>query len=205
MCILISWGRGVVGRSSPSSLLSSLIDSPIGGTSEAGRMEEGFPSLLLLPWHLTGKAQVVPRAAVGAYLKFCHDYTSWGSSKSQPASPAPTHLKLWVLSAMPLNFTISHSASALLPLSSSNTWLTVLLVYLYIRIILSAKVIGVSSSPDLNLNEHLCLSNKPLSLLSVPWSYLVKITCHMSGKGNKNGCHRNVVLSHVASKRFPII
>ena len=37
-------------------------------------MEEGFLSLLLLPWHLTGKAQVVPRAAVGAYLKFCHHY-----------------------------------------------------------------------------------------------------------------------------------
>ena len=166
-------------------------------------MEEGFLSLLLLPWHLTGKEQVVPRAAVGAYLKFCHHYTSWGSNKSQPASPAPAHFKLWVPSAMHLNFTISHSASAFLPLSSSNTWLTILLVYLYIRIILSAKVTGVSLSPDLNLNEHLCLSNKPLSLLSVPWSYLVKITCHTSRKGNKNGCHRNVILCHVASKSFP--
>ena len=125
------------------------------GASEAGRMEEGFLSLLLLPWPLTGKAQVVPRAAVGAYLKFCHRYTSWGSNKGQPASPAPAHHRLWVLAAMPLNFTISHSEPAFLPLSSSNTWLTALLVYLYICIILSAKVTGVSSSPDWNLNDTL--------------------------------------------------
>ena len=67
----------------------AVVSSEMQISVKAGRMEEGFLSLLLLPWHLTGKAQVVPRAAVVAYLKFCHHYTPWGSNKSQPASPAP--------------------------------------------------------------------------------------------------------------------
>ena len=130
------------------------------GRKDGGGFSVTAAPALALNWKGAGCSE----SSSWRLLQFCHHYTSWGSNKSQPASPAPAHLKLWVPSAMPLNFTISHSASAFLPLSSSNTWLTVLLVWLYIRIILSAKVTGVSLSPDLNLNEHcvfqisLCLS-----------------------------------------------
>lgn len=56
-----------------------------------------------------------------------------------------------------------------------------------------------SPSPDSTPSD----TNKPQSLLSVPWSHLVKITCHMSRKEKKNCCHRTVVLCRVSAKRTP--
>lgn len=75
----------------------------------------------------------------------------------------------------------------------------------YTRDVLSAEGLVWSRSPASAPGTHLCLSNKPQSLLPsprVPRSYLVNTACHTSRRKDGSVRHR-AIMCHVSSRRFP--